>query len=290
MTWSRTHLDFTTDDDEFWDFTWEDRGLYDLPAFVNHILDTTGRSTMSYVGHSEGTTQAFVGFSKNQEVAKKVDYFGALAPVAWTGHATAELFVALAKLKVDEIFINLGFTSFLPHTDLLTVLLSDIVCTNVAELCDSAVGLIAGPSDNLNATRIPVYLSQTPAGASVRNMAHYAQGIRDDTFASYDYGCSCLRLLGINLCSSLICKNKAVYGSFDPPAYPVGSMVYPRTGFYIGATDIAQIRSGLPSGTIVNEKTIDAFSHLDFIWAQNANELVYQDLLVQLKKYAGKTY
>ncbi|RLN60917.1 hypothetical protein BBJ29_008675 [Phytophthora kernoviae] len=296
-TWSREHLDYTTDDDAFWDFTWEDMGIYDLPAFVNHILSTTGRSTVSYVGHSEGTTQAFVGFSKNQEFAKKIDYFGALAPVAWTGHATAALFVALAKLKVDETFLKLGFTSFLPHSDLLTVLLSDIVCTNVAELCDSAIGLIAGPSDNLNATRIPVYLSQTPAGTSVRNMGHYAQGIRDDTFASYDYGCSCLRILGINLCSSLICKNKAVYGSFDPPAYPVGSMVYPRTGFYIGATDtfatatdIAQIRSGLPSGTVVYEKSIAAFSHLDFTWAQNANELVYQDLLVQLKQYAGKAY
>ncbi|KAG3109547.1 hypothetical protein PI124_g442 [Phytophthora idaei] len=296
-TWSRSHLDYTTDDDKFWDFTWEDMGLYDLPAFLNHILDTTGRSAVSYVGHSEGTTQAFVGFSKNQEVAKKVDYFGALAPVAWTGHATAALFVAMAKLKVDVTFLNLGFASFLPHSDLLTVLLSDIVCTNVAGICNSAIGLIAGPSDNLNATRIPVYLSQTPAGTSVRNMAHYAQGIRDNTFASYDYGCSCLRVLGINLCSTLICKNKAVYGSFDPPAYPVGSMVYPRTGFYIGATDtfatptdIAQIRSGLPSGTIVNEKTIDAFSHLDFTWARNANELVYQDLLVQLRKYAGQTY
>ncbi|KAI9987704.1 hypothetical protein PInf_023748 [Phytophthora infestans] len=296
-TWSRTHLDYSTDNDKFWDFTWEDMGLYDLPAFLNRILDTTGRSTVSYVGHSEGTTQAFVGFSKNQEVAKKVDYFGALAPVAWTGHATAALFVALAKLKVDVSFLNLGFASFLPHSDLLTVLLSDVVCSNVAEFCGSAIGLIAGPSNNLNATRIPVYLSQTPAGTSVRNMAHYAQGIRDNTFASYDHGCSCLRALGINLCSTLICKNKAVYGSFEPPAYPVGKMVYPRTGFYIGATDtfatatdIAQIRSGLPSGTIVHEKTIDAFSHLDFTWAQNANERVYQDLLVQLKKYAGQAY
>ncbi|EGZ17276.1 hypothetical protein PHYSODRAFT_331273 [Phytophthora sojae] len=279
------------------DAGFDDMGLYDLPAFVNHILATTGRSTVSYVGHSEGTTQAFVGFSENQEIAEKVDYFAALAPVAWTGHTTAEYFVALAKENMDEMFLNLGFTSFLPHNDLLTVLLSDVVCTNVAEICNSAISLIAGPSDNLNATRIPVYLSQTPAGTSVKNMAHYAQGIRDDTFASYDYGCSCVRLLGINLCSSLICKNKAVYGSFDPPAYPVGKMVYPRTGFYIGATDtfatstdIAQIRSALPSGTIVHEKTVAAFSHLDFTWAQNANELVYQDLLSQLKKYAGKAY
>jgi pimeloyl-ACP methyl ester carboxylesterase len=296
-TWSNKHLDYTTDDDEYWQFTWEDMGLYDIPAEINHVLDTTGRPTLSYVGHSEGTTQAWVGFSKNQEVAKTVDYFGALAPVAWTGHATAELFVALATLKVDELFLKLGFTSFIPHTELLSTLLANVVCTSASELCGTGLDLIAGPSDNINTTRIAVYLSQTPAGTSVKNMAHYAQGIRDDTFASYDYGCSCLRALGISLCSSLICENKAVYGSFDPPAFPIGSMKYPRTGFFIGATDtfatstdIALLRSGLPSGTVVYEKTIAAFSHLDFTWAYNANEKVYQDLLSQLNTYAGVAY
>ncbi|ETM45057.1 hypothetical protein L914_09785 [Phytophthora nicotianae] len=296
-TWSSEHTTLTTDDDVYWAFSWEDMGLYDLPAMVNYVLNTTGRSTLSYIGHSEGTTQAFVGFSENQEVAKSVDYFGALAPVAWTGHATAELFVALAQLKVDVLFLDLGFTSFLPQTELLKTLLSDVVCTNLEEFCESAMDLIAGPSDNLNATRIPVYLSQTPAGTSTQNMAHYAQGIRDNTFAKYDYGCSCLEALGIGLCSSLICKNKAKYGSFAPPAFPIGNMVYPRTGFYIGATDtfatstdIEQLRSGLPNGTIVYEQTIDAFSHLDFTWAVNANELVYQNLLVQLSKYAGVGY
>ncbi|EGZ17265.1 hypothetical protein PHYSODRAFT_253042 [Phytophthora sojae] len=102
-------------------FHLEDMGLYDLPAFVNHILATTGRSTVSYVGHSEGTTQAFVGFSENQEIAQKVDYLAALAPVAWTGHTTAEYFVALAKENMDEMFLNLGFTSFLPHCSGATV-------------------------------------------------------------------------------------------------------------------------------------------------------------------------
>jgi hypothetical protein len=171
------------------------------------------------------------------------------------------------------------------------------VCTSASELCGTGLDLIAGPSDNINTTRIAVYLSQTPAGTSVKNMAHYAQGIRDDTFASYDYGCSCLRALGISLCSKLICENKAVYGSFDPPAFPIGSMKYPRTGFFIGATDtfatstdIALLRSGLPSGTVVYEKTIAAFSHLDFTWAYNANEKVYQDLIAQIKKYEGKGY
>ncbi|RLN10915.1 hypothetical protein BBJ28_00025302 [Nothophytophthora sp. Chile5] len=128
-------------------------------------------------------------------------------------------------------------------------------------------------------------------------MGHYAQGIRDDTFASYDYGCSCLKILGLGLCATAICENKEKYGSFDPPAFPIENMVYPRTGFFIGsadtfatATDIEQIRSGLPSGTIVHELEIEAFSHLDFTWAYNANEKVYQDLLTQIAEYEGMGY
>ncbi|KAE9021896.1 hypothetical protein PF002_g3840 [Phytophthora fragariae] len=74
-------------------------------------------------------------------------------------------------------------------------------------------------------------------------------------------------------------------------------MVYPRTGLYSGAgdtltepADLEQLRSSLPSGTVVHDKTIDIYSHLDFIWAYNANEFVYQDLLAQLATYEGVSY
>ncbi|GMF41336.1 unnamed protein product [Phytophthora lilii] len=50
-TWSNEHTTLTTDDDAYWAFSWEDMGLYDLPAMINYVLDTTGRSTMSYGGH-----------------------------------------------------------------------------------------------------------------------------------------------------------------------------------------------------------------------------------------------
>jgi pimeloyl-ACP methyl ester carboxylesterase len=295
-TWSREHLDYTTDDDEFWDFTWEDMGLYDVPAEINYVLDASGRSTLSYVGHSEGTTQAFVAFSKNQELARSVSYFGALTPVAWTGAATSPILVTLAKTYVDTWFQIFGQNEFSPKNALVQEVLGKYACAFADVVCDGFIDLIGGPSDNINASRVHVYVTQTPAGTGVKNMAHYAQGIRDSTFASYDYGCSCVRLLGISLCSTLICKNKAVYGSFDPPAFPLSSMTYPRTGFYNGATDslatttdINKLRKALPTGTIVFDKTV-AFGHIDFTWAFNANQYVYPDLIAQIKKYEGQGY
>ena len=41
---------------EFWDFYQEDMGTKDLPAFIDFVLDHTGLESISYVGHSEGTT------------------------------------------------------------------------------------------------------------------------------------------------------------------------------------------------------------------------------------------
>ncbi|KAF1788271.1 Alpha/Beta hydrolase fold [Phytophthora cactorum] len=272
-------------------------GQHDLPAEIEYALNKTGSSTLSYVGHSEGTTQAFVGFSIDQELAEKVSYFAALAPVAWTGHLTAKIFKGMADVHLDKLFQAFAISEFSAKSTFLQEMIAGFACTVADELCNSAVALVAGPSVSTNTSRIPVYISQTPAGTSVKNMAHYAQNIRDNTFAAYDYGCKCKRDPGIEKCSEKKCENKKVYGSFDPPAYPIEKMVYPRTGFFIGsadtiatATDIERLRDALPSGTIVHELAVKEYSHLDLVWAYNANEKIYQDLLAQLDKYQGVGY
>jgi pimeloyl-ACP methyl ester carboxylesterase len=296
-TWSRTHLDFTTSDDQFWDFSWEDMGNYDLPAMLNYVLQTSGRPTLSYIGHSEGTTQAFVGFSVNQDLARKVSYFGALAPVAFLGDTTSVVFAALSKSYVDKWFEAFGISEFLPRSPILADFLGKYACTLASGLCDSFIRVLVGNANNLNATRIPVYLGQTPAGTSVKTMAHYAQSIRDNTFRSFNYGCSCSRLLPIAFCSTLICKNKAVYGTFDPPAFNVAGMQYPRSFFYNGVEDslatpkdIAKLRALLPAGTIVAERNLPSFNHLDFTWAYKNKALFYDEIVANIKLFDGKGY
>ena len=54
-TYSRSHVNYTTDDVEFWDFSFHEMGIYDLPAEINYILNATSETSIGYVGHSEGT-------------------------------------------------------------------------------------------------------------------------------------------------------------------------------------------------------------------------------------------
>ena len=74
---------------------------YDLPAMVDFILNTTGQKSLSYVGHSQGSTIAFAGLSISKDLQSKINLFVALAPVANTSHMTSVMRL-LAPPQVNE--------------------------------------------------------------------------------------------------------------------------------------------------------------------------------------------
>ncbi|XP_077933912.1 lipase member K isoform X3 [Halichoerus grypus] len=80
-TWSRKHLKFSPKSREYWAFSLDEMANYDLPATINFIVEKTGQERLYYVGHSQGTTIAFIAFSTNPELAKRIKIFFALAPV-----------------------------------------------------------------------------------------------------------------------------------------------------------------------------------------------------------------
>ena len=69
-TFSRGHLKYDRKDFEFWQFYQKDMGTVDVPAFIDFVLEKTGLETLSYIGHSESTTQMFMGLSLMPEYFK----------------------------------------------------------------------------------------------------------------------------------------------------------------------------------------------------------------------------
>jgi len=63
-------------------------GYYDVPAVVNHILQTTGQGSLYYVGHSLGGQQVLITLSLRPEMNSKIRTVFALAPAAFTGNTT----------------------------------------------------------------------------------------------------------------------------------------------------------------------------------------------------------
>lgn len=71
----------------YWNFDFEDMGTKDLPTMIDYIIEETGQEKISYIGHSEGTTQMFIGGSIDNDYFKsKINIFVALAPITRIGH------------------------------------------------------------------------------------------------------------------------------------------------------------------------------------------------------------
>lgn len=47
------HVKINVKSKEFWDFSFHENGLYDLPAMIDFIIKTTGFQKIHYIGHSQ---------------------------------------------------------------------------------------------------------------------------------------------------------------------------------------------------------------------------------------------
>ena len=70
---------------EKWNFSWADMGQYDLPAEIDKILEVTAKPKLTYLGYSQGSSQAFYALAKNQDYyAKRIYRFVATAPCIYS--------------------------------------------------------------------------------------------------------------------------------------------------------------------------------------------------------------
>ena len=140
-------------------------------------------------------------------------------------------------------------------------------------LCDNILFLIAGPNSNqLNATRVPVYVAHTPAGTSTQNIQHFGQDINTDLFGAFDFGKE---------------QNLVHYHQASPPVYDLAQMRVP-TYLYWGDLDILAdpadvkfIVANVPNLKASNEMT--DFNHLDFIWGLRAANEIYNPIIDTIK-------
>ena len=65
---------------KFWDYSIDDFAWHDIPDTIQYIINATKAASISYVGFSQGTAQAFAALSIHPQLNEKVNVFIALAP------------------------------------------------------------------------------------------------------------------------------------------------------------------------------------------------------------------
>lgn len=143
---------------------------YDVPAVVSYTLSVTGKPSLHWVGHSQGTAQMFIALTTQPDLAPRIASFSALAPVAYLGHLSNVAIRALAALDEDNLLAMFGLKEFLPDAGVIKDDLP-VFCGLFPYICENILFYIMGyDKGDTNTTRLDVYTSFDPAGTSTTNM------------------------------------------------------------------------------------------------------------------------
>ncbi|XP_078291189.1 lipase member J isoform X2 [Panthera onca] len=269
-TWSRKHLYLKTNSKEFWAFSFDEMAKYDLPASIDFIVKHTGQKEIFYVGHSQGTTIAFITFSTIPKIAEKVKIFFALAPVFSIKYSNSPLIKMAYKWKsVIKAFV--GNKGFLPNTSFKRFVGSKLCPLKIfGKICREVLFLMYGCDlENLNMSRMVVYMSHNPAGTSVQNMLHWSQLFNSSRLRAFDWGSPVLNWMHFNQTTS--------------PFYNVTCMNV-STSTWNGARDVLADPQDVNNllSEITNHiyhKTISSYNHIDFLFGLDVYHQVYREII-----------
>lgn len=273
--YSQRHVKLNPSEDAFWDWSWQEMAEYDLPAMLNYALNVSGEKQLFYVGHSQGTLIGFTGFSSNPQLASKVRMFFALAPVYTVGYCSDFLIsAAYALYPIIRVFPTLKGGEMMTN-ELVQMLTEKEVCGGdlSEKVCyDFAEELFGFDSANINMSRVPVILSHWGSGTSFKNFVHFGQMVLSKKCTKFDYG---------------YVGNFERYYQFWPPEYKVENMQTP-TALFSGSNDklaspkdVELLRQRLTNMKYFKE--IEGWNHADFLFGNDAPQLLYSKILNMIK-------
>ncbi|CAH1645431.1 unnamed protein product [Spodoptera littoralis] len=279
---SREHVSISPETLEFWEFSWNEIGIYDLPAMIDYVINTTNKENLMYIGHSQGTTAFFVMCSEKPDYNNKISKMIALSPAAWIFRMTSPLVRMVAPFhKYHPILTHmLHIYEILPRP-IKESLFTEMLFLTKTPICEIENGLacitilfIFGGFDyeQFNMVNAPAIFGHAPSGASIYQFVHYLQNMMSASFRKFDYGEH---------------KNLEMYGSTEPPTYAVDNVTVPIALFYSGndwlsdVQDVKQLENTLPNVIESYRVPFKKFNHFDFLWSRNVKGLI-NDKILQL--------
>lgn len=91
---------------EFWNFSWHEMSIFDMPAMINYIIKYTGEPRMHFIGISQGGTCLLVLNSIFPEYNVVFKTATLLAPVVYVSHARGRLAKVFGPLLGTQNYIS----------------------------------------------------------------------------------------------------------------------------------------------------------------------------------------
>ena len=261
----------------FWDFSMDEFAFYDIPDSINYVLKTTGQPSLSYVGFSQGTAQAFATLSIHPTLNDKVDVFIALAPAMAPSGLSNGVVDALVKASPEVIFLTFGRRMILSSATMWQQILYPPIFTRTI---DMALGFLFNwTGKNISPHQKLAAYPHLYSFTSTKSVVHWFQIIRTKCFQMYDDD--------VQAPFSLASPDRY----YKVAKFPTRNIKTPIVLVYGGSDSLVDIKvmlKELPKHTIAKE--IPHFEHLDFLWAQDVQQLVFPHVFEALAEHAGRDH
>lgn len=89
--YSYRHVTLTGKDRQYWDYGFHETAVFDLAAIIDHVIQKTGVEKVFYIGHSRGTTIAYILCSEKPEYNQKIKFMVSLSPVVYLRHTRSPI-------------------------------------------------------------------------------------------------------------------------------------------------------------------------------------------------------
>ncbi|CAH0717545.1 unnamed protein product, partial [Brenthis ino] len=281
--YARRHIRLNPDKDpDFWQFSVDEIGLYDIPAIIDYVLTYTKEKKLNYIGYSQGAGTFLIMCSERPGYCDKANILIGLAPAARQTHTRSIPYRLVTQyiMKLERIFYATSYHDFLAKGSLSQEFLhffcqftsiSEAVCGTGQALFDSFhSGSIANKT-------LRAMFGHFPAGTSIHNMARYGQSMKSPLFQKFDYGKK---------------KNLELYGNEQPPSYNLSAVTVPlmvlygKNDYLVDTKDIHWLIKKVPNVLEAKEVSDPLWNHFDVAYSQYNRKLLLPKINEYLLKYS----
>ena len=251
--------------------------FHDIPDSIDYILKTTSQQSLSYIGFSQGTAQAFATLSIHPALNDKVDVFVALAPAMSPAGLSTSVVNSLVRASPEVIFLAFGRRSILSSATMWQSILYPPIFTRFIDV--SLYFLFGWTAKNISPHQKLAAYPHLYSYTSTKSVVHWFQIIRNKSFQMYDDDVQAPLGLGASDRYYKVAK------------FPTRNIKTPIVLMYGGSDSLVDIKvmlKELPRHTIAKE--IPHFEHLDFLWAEKVDTLVFPYVFAALEEYSGRDH
>jgi lysosomal acid lipase/cholesteryl ester hydrolase len=270
--YSKKSVHHSPKDIPFWDFSMDEFAFHDIPDSISYILGTTGAPSLSYIGFSQGTAQAFATLAVHPKLNDQINVFIALAPAMSPAGLSNGIVDALVKASPQVLYLLFGRRSILSSATMWQSILYPPI---FVRFIDMGLSFLFGwTARNISHSQKLAAYPHLYSFTSTKSVVHWFQIIRTKSFQMYDDDVQPVVSLGSVSKYTKVAK------------FPTRNIKTPIVLVYGGSdslVDIDIMMKELPSHTVATE--IPHYEHLDFLWAREVDTLVFPHVFDALEAF-----